>query len=97
MRGVQPPPLGSVKSSLFARMFLMEQTQTYDAVSTLGMVMAASNSVDRSQAEKVLRIITNFADSVGFKKWSNSAKQEKKARELTDQDLLEKVSKLGEK
>jgi len=95
MRGVQPPPLGSVQDRVMTRMYMMEQIQEHETLSTVGMLLASSGRADKMMMGNIRRVLEEHRKTLAFANWSNTARQEETERATTDDDILKKVEAMG--
>jgi len=98
MRGVQPPPLGSVSDRVMTRMYMMEQLQQHEAISTIGMLLASVSPADKRVMGNIRGVLAEHRKSVAFGSWSNAALAERASeanKSQTDEDILKKVEALG--
>ncbi len=95
LRGVTPPEVGTTRDRIMTRMYMMEQAEKFEIVTTIGMLLAASVSDPANVMGNINKVLDNYKDMVGYASWSNDKKLKKKQKQRTDADILAKVSKLS--
>ena len=96
MRGVKPAPLGSLKDRMMARMFYMEESAKFDQVAAMMMGMAIASGGEQHTMNNMRNLLELHQETVAYKGWSVEASKVKKRKTLTDQNILDKVNRLGD-
>ena len=94
LRGIRPPRLGTPQSVIMTRMFVMEQTQQYEVMSTVGMLLMAVSGANQNAQNNVKRVLENFRDSLGYGRWSTEKRESSVKKEKTDSDLLAHMDRM---
>jgi len=97
MRGITPPPLGSVRDRLMSEMFAREKLLEHENLATMAIVMAHINGVTKESADKIFKILDEHRERQLFKHWMMGSKREQRAKVVSDQEMLERLNRMGRK